>query len=54
MFVHGARICVVCACLSVCATRYHAKACNRHAGPLEDACECHALPLLGVKMSRMY
>ncbi len=36
------------------ATRYHAKACNEHAGPLEDACECHALPLLGVKMSRMY
>ncbi len=35
-------------------TRYHAKACNEHAGPLEDACECHALPLLGVKMSRMY
>ncbi len=25
------------------ATRYHAKACNRHAGPLDDACECHAL-----------
>ncbi len=35
-------------------TRYHAKACNRHAGPLEDACECQALPPLGVKMSRMY
>ncbi len=35
-------------------TRFHAKACNRHAGPLEDVCECHALPLLGVKMSHMY
>ncbi len=39
----------------VCSTtRYHAKACNRHAGPLDDACEDHALPPLGVKMSRMY
>ncbi len=39
--------------LSEYATRYHAKACNRHAGPLDDACE-RALPPLGVKMSRMY
>ncbi len=36
------------------ATRYHAKAYNRHAGPLDDVCECQTLPPLGVKMSRMY
>ncbi len=33
---------------------YHAKACNRHAGPLDDACESYSLPPLGVKMSCMY
>ncbi len=39
--------------LSEHATRYHAKACNRHVGPLDDACE-RGLPPLGVKMSCMY
>lgn len=38
-------------CVSI---KYHATACNRHTGPLEDVFQSHDLPLLGMKMTRMY